>query len=72
MTLFVFPLALKLICLRPEPDVANPVAFCFDEHGRAYVAETYRIHHGVEDNRWHMEWLDEDLALKPLTTAYPI
>jgi quinoprotein glucose dehydrogenase len=45
-----------------EPLVANPVAFCFDERGRIYVAETYRQKKGVEDNRDHGHWLDDDLA----------
>jgi len=47
-----------------EPDVANPVAFCFDEQGRIYVAETFRQGKGVEDNRGHMNWLEDDLALQ--------
>ncbi|HTU88818.1 MAG TPA: PVC-type heme-binding CxxCH protein [Gemmataceae bacterium] len=45
-----------------EPLLANPVAFCFDEQGRCYVAETFRLHAGVTDNRGHMSWLDDDLA----------
>ncbi len=45
-----------------EPLLANPVAFCFDEKGRCYVAETFRLHAGVTDNRGHMYWLDDDLA----------
>ena len=45
-----------------EPLLANPVAFCFDEQGRCYVAETFRLHAGVTDNRGHMNWLDDDLA----------
>jgi quinoprotein glucose dehydrogenase len=45
-----------------EPLLANPVAFCIDERGRMYVAETYRQKHGVEDNRDHGHWLDDDLA----------
>ena len=45
-----------------EPLMANPVAFCFDEKGRAYVAETTRFGNGVPDTRGHMNWLDEDLA----------
>lgn len=44
------------------PMMANPVAFCFDEKGRCYVAETTRFDHGVPDTRGHMKWLDEDLA----------
>src|SRR6516162_10166416 len=45
-----------------EPLLANPVAFSFDEKGRCYVAETFRLHRGVTDNRAHMDWLDDDLA----------
>jgi quinoprotein glucose dehydrogenase len=42
--------------------LAQPVAFGFDEQGRAYVAETFRLNRGVEDNRGHMNWLTDDLA----------
>jgi quinoprotein glucose dehydrogenase len=45
-----------------EPMVANPVAFGFDEKGRVFVCETFRQGKGVEDNRSHMDWLDDDLA----------
>ncbi len=45
-----------------EPLMANPVAFCFDEQGRAYVAETTRFEKGVPDTRSHMYWLDEDIG----------
>jgi len=44
-----------------EPNVANPVAFAFDEQGRIYVCETFRQKKGVEDNRGHMYWLMDDL-----------
>jgi quinoprotein glucose dehydrogenase len=51
-----------------EPLLANPVCFCFDEKGRLFVAETFRLHSGVTDNRSHMRkiptWLDEDLACR--------
>ena len=47
-----------------EPSVANPVAFCIDEKGRLYVAETFRQSKGVEDNRGHMNWLLDDLAAR--------
>ena len=47
-----------------EPMLANPVAFAIDEKGRVYVAETFRQQHGVEDNRYHMGWLHDDLALQ--------
>jgi quinoprotein glucose dehydrogenase len=45
-----------------EPLLANPVAFTIDDHGRFYVAETFRLHDGVTDIRGHMTWLDEELA----------
>ena len=45
-----------------EPLLANPVCFAFDEKGRCFVAETFRLHHGVTDNRNHMNWLDDDIA----------
>jgi quinoprotein glucose dehydrogenase len=47
-----------------EPLLANPVAFCFDEKGRIFVAETFRLHTAVTDNRGHMKWLDDELALR--------
>ena len=47
-----------------EPHVANIVSFAFDEKGRCYVAETFRLHAGVTDNRGHMDWLDDDLAAR--------
>ena len=56
------PAGLKVQLWAAEPMLANPVAFCFDERGRVYVAETYRQKKGVEDNRDHMSWLDDDLA----------
>lgn len=42
--------------------LSNPVAFTFDNHGRMYICETFRQSKGVEDNRSHMSWLDDDLA----------
>src|SRR5207247_6595123 len=47
-----------------EPMLANPVAFNFDEKGRAYVCETFRLHAGVDDIRGIMDWLDEELAAR--------
>src|SRR5438045_1154284 len=52
------PEGLKIQLWAAEPMLANPVAFCFDEFGRVYVAETFRQKKGVEDNRDHMSWLD--------------
>lgn len=45
-----------------EPMLANPVAFCIDEKGRFYVAETFRLHAGATDNRQHTDWVSDDLA----------
>src|SRR4029453_17067525 len=53
---------LKVELHAAEPLLANPVAFCFDLQGRIYVAETYRLHQGVTENRSHMDWLDDDIA----------
>lgn len=45
-----------------EPLVMDPVAFCIDEQGRIYVAESFRQEVGVEDNRNQPYWLLDDLA----------
>ncbi len=54
----------KLSLFAAEPRLANPVAFCIDERGKFYVAETFRLHAGVTDNRGHMNWLDADMACR--------
>lgn len=56
------PKGLQADLFAAEPLLANPVSFCFDLQGNIYVAETYRLHDGVTDNRGHMDWLDDDLA----------
>jgi quinoprotein glucose dehydrogenase len=53
---------LKVDLWAAEPMLANPVSFCFDEKGRVYVAETFRLGAGVDDIRGIMDWLDEELA----------
>src|SRR5436190_4232093 len=53
---------LKIDLWAAEPMLANPVAFNFDEKGRAYVCETFRLNAGVDDIRGLMDWLDEELA----------
>jgi quinoprotein glucose dehydrogenase len=58
------PKGMKIELAAAEPELANPVAFCFDEKGRILVAETFRHHEGVTDIRGHMDWLDEDLACR--------
>ncbi len=58
---FRIPQGMKIDLVAAEPLLANGVCFCFDEHGRIYVAETFRQQQGVEDNRSH-QWVDDDLA----------
>jgi quinoprotein glucose dehydrogenase len=55
---------LQVELVAAEPLLANPVAFTIDERGRFYVVETFRLHAGVTDIRGHMDWLDEELAVK--------
>jgi quinoprotein glucose dehydrogenase len=59
---FRIPAGMTAQTFAAEPMLANPVAFCFDEQGRVYVAETFRQQKGVEDNRGHGNWLLDDLA----------
>jgi quinoprotein glucose dehydrogenase len=59
--------SLKVELYAAEPLLANGVAFSQDEKGRWYIAETYRQEKGVEDNRVHGNWLNDDLAAR--TTA---
>ncbi|MEX2174411.1 MAG: PVC-type heme-binding CxxCH protein [Pirellulaceae bacterium] len=59
---FKVPGGLKVDLWAAEPDVANPVAFFIDHLGKIYVCETFRQSRGVEDNRGHEHWLDDDLA----------
>src|SRR5947209_15867478 len=59
---FELPQGLKVDLWAAEPMLANPVAFNFDERGRAFVCETFRLGAGVDDIRGLMDWLDEELA----------
>lgn len=59
---FKYPARLKANLFAAEPNVANPVAIDVDHRGRVFVCETFRQEHGVEDNREHNNWLDDDLA----------
>ena len=58
------PEGIEVDLFAAEPLLANPVAFCFDAQGRIYVCETFRQQKGVEDNRSHMVWLEDDLAAR--------
>ena len=59
---FKYPKTLDAKLFAAEPMVGNPVALHVDYKGQLFVAETYRQSKGVEDNRSHADWLDEDLA----------
>ena len=61
---FRVPAGLNVELFAAEPLLANPVAFCIDEKGIVYVAETFRLNAGVTDTREHMNWLDDDLACR--------
>jgi quinoprotein glucose dehydrogenase len=39
---FVMASGIEANVFAADPQVANPVAFCFDEQGRMFVCETYR------------------------------
>ena len=47
---FRVPAELKVDLFAAEPHLANPVAFCIDEKGVFYVAETFR--HGAGGYRY--------------------
>ena len=64
MSTFVLPEGMKVSLLAAEPNVANPVAFHITGDGRVFMCETFRQEVGVEDNRSHMNWLDNDLQLQ--------
>src|SRR5579884_2344495 len=55
---------LKVELFAAEPMLASPVALNFDEQGRCYVVETYRMGEAVIDVRGHMDWLDDDLMAR--------
>lgn len=53
-----------------EPQLANAVAFFIDQQGRVFVCESYRQKQGIEDNRGHENWLDDDLAARTVEDRY--
>ena len=61
---FQLPEGMSGKLLAAEPMLANPVAFYVANDGSLYVCETFRQEVGVEDNRNHMNWLDNDLQLQ--------
>jgi quinoprotein glucose dehydrogenase len=60
-----FKFSSQLTCelFAAEPDVANIVGFHRDYQGRTFVCESFRQakDSGVEDNRYHAYWMDEEL-----------
>jgi quinoprotein glucose dehydrogenase len=66
MKAFKFDQGLTVSVFASEPLLANGVAFAPDEQGRWYIAESYRQERGVEDNRGHMNWLNDDIASKTI------
>lgn len=61
---FVLPDGMSGSLVAAEPMLANPVAFHVAHDGKIYVCETFRQQVGVEDNRSHMNWLENDLRLE--------
>ncbi len=55
---------LKVDVWASEPLLANPVAFSFDNAGRAFVAVTQRRRTSVPDVRKHEDWTIENLSLR--------
>jgi quinoprotein glucose dehydrogenase len=48
-----------------EPQVGNPVALWIDARARVFVAETFRLHKGVTDNRkYAKDWVEAELACR--------
>ena len=56
------PAGFKVDLWAAEPMLGNPVAFCIDEKGRIFVAESYRFNRGTEEYRHRPFFLDGDLA----------
>lgn len=59
---FKLPPGLTVSLWAAEPMLANPVAFNFDEKGRAFVSETYRYRTSTLDIRDYMWLLEDELA----------
>ncbi|CAN5382575.1 c-type cytochrome [soil metagenome] len=62
MSRIKLPKGFQVELFAAEPMLANPFSFCLDNRNRIYVIETFRLNAGVEDDRGHMSWLDDDLA----------
>jgi len=63
---FKVPAGMKVELWAAEPMLANAVAFCLDEKGRVFVAETHRYRTSVLDMRHYMFMLEDDLACRTI------
>jgi quinoprotein glucose dehydrogenase len=63
---FSLPPGMQAKLWAAEPMLANPVAFDFDEKGRAFISETHRYHSSVLDIRNYMGMLELDLASRTI------
>ncbi len=63
---FKVPAGMKVDLWAAEPMLANAVAFCLDEKGRVFVAETHRYRTSVLDMRHYMFMLEDDLACRTI------
>src|ERR1700677_2978584 len=61
---FHAPSNFKIDLFASEPQMKDPVAFCFDEEGRIYLAETERLVGSVYDIRGHMDMYSDDLSCR--------
>jgi quinoprotein glucose dehydrogenase len=59
---FKVPDGFKAELWAAEPLLGQPVAFCIDEKGRIFVAETYRFNRGTEEYRTRPFFLEGDLS----------
>src|SRR2546425_858371 len=60
------PPGLRASVFADETQVKNPVAICFDERGRMYVAQAGRIDFQLRDNRFIGFWVTDDIAARTL------
>jgi quinoprotein glucose dehydrogenase len=67
---FSIPAGIEGALFAGEPDVANIVALHVDHQGRVWVCETFRQSKGIEDNRGHEHWLNDDLAAQTVQDRY--
>ncbi len=61
---FKIPSGFKADLFTAEPQLANPVSLAFDERGRVFLAETFRLVTSVYDIRSHMNMYLDDLACR--------